>query len=50
MKKVTVTRVNRPHENCHCAKTIDKLTCRIHYLSGWLDAYERILDQLVGNG
>ena len=48
MENVTVAtkNIHQPHANCHCADTINDL----HYLTGQVDAYERILDQLVGNG
>lgn len=47
---VTIQNPDKPHTNCHCADTINDLNCEIHYLTGQVDAYERILDQLVGNG
>ena len=52
MENVTVTtkNIHQPHTNCHCADTINDLNCEIQYLTGQVDAYERILDQLVGNG
>ena len=52
MENVTVTtkNIHQPHTNCHCADTINDLNCEIHYLTGQVDTYERILDQLVGNG